>query len=233
MNKITTKEMEHLLYENLWQQGRYICFEVKMPNENGRYMQNDERVDALSYETKGIWRFFELKLTKSDFHSDAKITFYGHYNYYVMPKELYEQVADEIPDWVGVYVVWQGKYRNNIELAKRPKKRELGVDHTMLMFSLMQALSRENQKYRKILKSHDRGQSVQVRNTKYEPVLKESDKLKSDQSLIRKFDDFDFCGKCSHRTRVIFEEDSKECQKCYRNSYELHDAFELDTQLYE
>lgn len=48
---------------------------------------------------------FELKLTKSDFHSDAKITFYGHYNYYVMSKELYEQVADEIPDWVGVYVV--------------------------------------------------------------------------------------------------------------------------------
>lgn len=151
--KLTTKEIEHLIYKYLWKQGTYLCFEVMMPDARGRYMFNNERVDLLSYDTQGNWRFYELKLTKSDFHSSSKVTFLGHYNYYVMPKSLYNEVKEEIPPHVGVYCVYTRG--NDIHYIggceKRAKKQELQVDHDLLMFSFMQALSRENQKYRKIL----------------------------------------------------------------------------------
>ena len=48
--KLTTKEMEHLIYRYLWKQGTYLCFEVMMPDARGRYMYNNERVDLLYYE---------------------------------------------------------------------------------------------------------------------------------------------------------------------------------------
>jgi hypothetical protein len=123
-----------------------------MPDSRGGYFYNNERVDLLSYETKGYWRFYELKLTKSDFHSTSKVTFLGHYNYYVMPIDLYNEVADEIPEHVGVYCVYtRGNYHYIGGCKKRAKKQELQIEHDLLMFSFMQALSRENQKYRKIL----------------------------------------------------------------------------------
>lgn len=150
--KLTTKDMEHLIYNYLWKQGTYLCFEVMMPDTGDRYMYNKERVDLLSYETKGYWRFYELKLTKSDFHSSNKVTFLGHYNYYVMPVELYQKVRDEIPSHVGVYCVYtRGDYYYINGCEKRARKQELQVDHDSLMFAFMQSLSRENQKYRKIL----------------------------------------------------------------------------------
>lgn len=178
MDKLNTRIMEHLLYKYLWQQGRYICFEVKMPNENGRYMQNDERVDCLSYETSGIWRFFELKLSVSDFHSQNKTTFFGNYNYFVMPDSVYEKVADEIPKEIGVYIVRKYKHTNNfgddfyINLVRKAKKQELQVREDLLMFSLMQSLSRENQKYRRILKSVDMDQPVLIRNERFVKSIK-------------------------------------------------------------
>lgn len=158
MRKLTTKEMEHLIYKKIWKQGQYACFEVKMPDERGTYFYNNERVDLLAFEihggfspNKGIWRMYELKLTVSDFHSDNKITFLGHYNYYVMPYSVYQKVQDEIPDWVGVYCIHEGRFGYYCEAERKPKKQELKVDHLSLMFSLMQSLSRENQKYRREL----------------------------------------------------------------------------------
>jgi hypothetical protein len=98
-----------------------------------------ERVDLLSYDTKGIWRCYEIKVSKADFRSKAKKTFIGNFNYYVMPKELYEEVKEEIPNHIGVYC------GNN--LVKRPKKQELAVDEQVLKDSMIRSLSRENEKF--------------------------------------------------------------------------------------
>lgn len=54
-----------------------------------------------------------------------------------MPKELYEQVKDEIPKHIGVYV--------GESLEHRPKKQELGVDEQILKNSLIRSLAREFQ----------------------------------------------------------------------------------------
>ena len=63
-----------------------------------------ERVDYMSMDTKEIFRCYELKISKSDFYSKAAHTFLGHYNYYVMPYEVFIQVVDDIPEHVGVYI---------------------------------------------------------------------------------------------------------------------------------
>lgn len=131
--------------------GTYLCFEVMMPSTYRGVVQN-ERVDLLTYDTKDIWRFYELKVSKSDFYSKCKNTFLGHYNYYVMPIEIYEQVKQDIPDYVGCYVAYEGN-SYSCYCVKKPKKQELKVDKDKLMFSFMQALSREYAKYRKLLRS--------------------------------------------------------------------------------
>lgn len=68
-----------------------------------------ERVDYITYDTKGIWRCYEIKVSKSDFHSKAKKTFVGHYNYFVLTRELYDEVKEEIPNHIGAYV-WGGAW---------------------------------------------------------------------------------------------------------------------------
>lgn len=98
-----------------------------------------ERVDYITYDTKEIWRCYEIKVSKSDFHSKAKKTFIGHYNYYVMPKELYDQVKDEIPKHIGVY-------NENGGLIKNPKKQELKIDEQIIKNSLIRSLYRDTQK---------------------------------------------------------------------------------------
>jgi hypothetical protein len=124
-------------------QGTYLCFEVGMPSRviaAGR-----ERVDLLTYNTVGEWRFYELKISKSDFHSKNANTFLGHYNYYVMPLELYEQVKNEIPDGIGCYVAEEKE--NLARCIKKPKRQELKVPEDALMFSFMQALSRQHESF--------------------------------------------------------------------------------------
>ena len=112
--------------------GVFGCFEVTI----GWY--GKERIDYITYDTKGTWRCYEIKVSKSDFHSKAKHTFIGHYNYYVMTQDLYNQVKDEIPSYIGVYV------KNN--LIKRPKKQELKVDEQILKNSMIRSLCREVEK---------------------------------------------------------------------------------------
>lgn len=97
-----------------------------------------ERVDYITYDTKGIWRCYEIKTSKPDFYSKAKKTFVGHYNYFVLTKELYEQVKDDIPKHVGAYIGGSN--------VKRARKQELLVDEQVLKDSMIRSLAREFQK---------------------------------------------------------------------------------------
>lgn len=45
---------------------------------------------------------FEIKITKSDFKSKHGHNFVGNCNYYVIPKELYPDVADLVPEEIGI-----------------------------------------------------------------------------------------------------------------------------------
>jgi len=92
----------------------------------------------MTYDCKGVWRCYEVKVSKADFHSKAHNTFVGHFNYYVMTQELCEQVKDEIPAGIGVYC---GDW-----CVKRAKRRQLAIDEQILKNSLIRSLSREVEK---------------------------------------------------------------------------------------
>ncbi|MED1863343.1 hypothetical protein P4V41_07725 [Fictibacillus nanhaiensis] len=125
-----TTQLERQIYSATSKQGTFGCFEVTI----GWF--GNERVDYITYDTKGIWRCFEVKVSKSDFYSKAKKTFVGHFNYFVLPdKELYEQVKDDIPKHIGVYI---GNW-----CVKKPKKQELLVDEQVLKDSMIRSLARE------------------------------------------------------------------------------------------
>lgn len=83
-------------------------------------------------------------MSKSDFHSKAKKTFIGHYNYFVLTNELYGEVKDEIPNHIGIYV--------GGNLVKRSRKQELSIDEQILKDSMIRSLYRESEK---ILKSEE------------------------------------------------------------------------------
>lgn len=127
-----TIKLEKDIFKTTQKQGVFGCMEVTIG------WWGKERVDYITYDTKGIWRCFEIKVSKADFHSKAKKTFIGHYNYYVMPSKLYEQVKDEIPNHIGVYC--------GSSLVKRAKRQELGVDEQILKDSMIRSLYREYEK---------------------------------------------------------------------------------------
>ena len=153
VNNVTTRQLEISIYRTLAKMGTYLCFEVMMPGayENGfRAGRNYERVDLLTYDTTGTWRFYELKISKKDFYSKNAVTFKGHLNYYVMPGELYDQVKDDIPPGVGVYKAREHE-PHFCDCIKKAKRQALDVDEEKLKNAFMQALSREHGKYRRLL----------------------------------------------------------------------------------
>ena len=100
----------------------------------------------------------------SDFHSSAKKSFVGHFNYYVMTNELWKKVATEIPAEIGVYV---GNTENDREqyydfnddtethwkpltLVKKPKRQDLKIDKDIIMASMIRSLHRDAEKYNKL-----------------------------------------------------------------------------------
>ena len=58
---------------------------------------------------------FEIKVTKSDFHSKHGHNFVGNLNYYVMPYQLYKEVKDEIPEGIGCVTY---HYNNEEDVGK-------------------------------------------------------------------------------------------------------------------
>ena len=161
---MTTKDMEQAVYWFLAKTGTYLCFEVMIPVHlpaishydrfgNSYMYKRDtrERVDLLTYEKRGgIWRFYELKLTVSDFRSKCKKSFYGNYNYFVMPEDVYEKVKEEIPEHIGVICCVEQSYSSILKgvtcrCVKKPKKQELGVNEEELKFNFMQSLSLKQQ----------------------------------------------------------------------------------------
>ncbi|EOD6236048.1 hypothetical protein ACJZRK_001981 [Staphylococcus pseudintermedius] len=144
MKSDNTLAAERYLY-NLLLKGKlnvYGCHEVTIgiePLKKGR-----EIVDFLTYDSKNVFRAYEIKVTKEDLKSNAKLSFVGHYNYLVLTEELYEEVKDTnlIPFNVGLVVVGKG-------VIKKSGRKTLNMsDNIKLLESLMRSLNRENKKNR-------------------------------------------------------------------------------------
>ncbi|EGQ3740955.1 hypothetical protein GMI01_03390 [Staphylococcus pseudintermedius] len=142
MKSNKTIAAERYLY-NLLLKGKlnvYGCHEVTIgiePLKKGR-----EIVDFLTYDSKNVFRAYEIKVTKEDLKSNAKLSFVGHYNYFVLPRQLYEEVkgTDLLPFNVGIVIIGEG-------LIKKSGRKTLSMsDNIKLLESLMRSLNRENKK---------------------------------------------------------------------------------------
>lgn len=160
---MTTKDIENILYKQLWKKGWYGVYECAIPKCLCRKTRR-ERVDMLTYETTGIYRAYEIKISKQDLHSDNALSWIGHYNYLVCTESLVEDAKKMLPDDIGILVACEQKNKKWIRLEKRPKKRELLCSHEDMLFALMQALSREYKKYRKLKEKEDNNNSSNKRS---------------------------------------------------------------------
>ena len=112
-----------------------------------RDRQGHERVDFLSYDArKDIFKCYEIKVSMNDFNSDAKLSWYGNYNYLVMPKGLYEEKepswwANEVESYVGIIIIGNDCKKT----VKKPKYVEISTEQKdMLKNSLIRSLFYQN-----------------------------------------------------------------------------------------
>lgn len=153
-----TLDLEQTLYAYWEALGATAVEEVTMPDDQGI-------VDTLVRETAGeavTWRCFELKVTKADFHSNAKLSFIGNYNYFVLPASLYPKVAAEIPAGIGVFTYRKFNAQavaasalvpetpGQLTIAKPAKYQALQVPEAALTTRFIASLNREVQKAKRV-----------------------------------------------------------------------------------
>lgn len=123
-------------------------FSPKYTQVEGKHIRT-EIVDILELNSQKGWVCYEIKISKSDFNSNAIKSFVGNYNYYLMPENLYEQLENEISKEIGVYT-YNGRI---LTLTKKAKKQKLvdGIDE-QLNYGMIRALDRERVKQREKIK---------------------------------------------------------------------------------
>lgn len=100
----------------------------------------------MTMDSKGVIKCYELKVTLQDLKSSAKKSWYGHYNYLVVSRELYSQVSDwndYIPKHIGIIV---GEF---LESKRKAQKCEVSTEtEIMLKESMIRSMFWKMEKYK-------------------------------------------------------------------------------------
>lgn len=100
----------------------------------------------MTMDSKGIIKCYELKVTLQDLKSNAKKSWYGHYNYLVVSRELYNKVSnwDEyIPKHIGIIV------GECLESRRKAQRCEVSAEtEIMLKESMIRSMFWKMQKYK-------------------------------------------------------------------------------------
>lgn len=145
MKTSLTTQMEETLYYFLRENGFIAIEEVTTPDEQGIVDTLGCRLDN---KQQFEWRCYELKISKADFRSSAKLSFIGHYNYFVLPEQLYISVKEEIPSHIGV-LVYHPYMNEDLPLSgffiteKKPQRQLLQVNEDELLYHLISSQARE------------------------------------------------------------------------------------------
>ena len=143
-----TKHAEHCLWRHTNKMGVFGCFEVTI----GWF--GKEIVDYITYDTNVEIRCYEIKVSKSDFLSKANKTFIGHFNYFIMPRELYQQLIDEnnssLNSWlfsgIGIYVFDERCLM--LECVRKAKRKVVTHGQTSeVLESMLRSTNREMKKF--------------------------------------------------------------------------------------
>lgn len=116
-----TKKLEDLLKVKFSPRNDFYVFECTI----GWY--GNEIVDCIKYNCQREITCYEIKQSKQDFHSKNHLTFIGNKNYFVMPYSLYQEVKEEIPTGIGVYVAI-----DRLEQKQEDEVNDFGIKHTKI-----------------------------------------------------------------------------------------------------
>lgn len=146
-----TLELEKLLFRfEGGKLGKFACFEVTFGKRDPWQKGTSERVDFVTYENQeNTFRCYEIKVSKSDFMSNAKKTFSGDFNYFVMPRELWNKLNAENNELLrsylfsGVGVIIPTVRQDRLEVVRKPKRKNVALHEKFhMMESMMKSMSR-------------------------------------------------------------------------------------------
>lgn len=98
------------------------------------YMKFKPANNTISGIEKGDFYCYEIKSSVEDFHSKNGHNFLGDYNYYVMPKDVFEKVKSEIPWGVGVFVPDGLHDLRSVKKARRQNRERPVAEMLLMMF---------------------------------------------------------------------------------------------------
>lgn len=163
MKTTTTKHIEYLLFQHTNKLGTYGCREVKIGGVKTRQFVADKKefVDYMTITSDGKITCYEIKSSLADTKSNARLSFYGHKNYFVMPIELYNDIRNE--SWflrklenntIGVISV--NKF-DELKVVKKCKNKNLSIGtQTILLESFAKSTARDVAKLYQLEKSSER-----------------------------------------------------------------------------
>ena len=128
-----TLAIEKELYKKAYERGDFACHEVMLG------WKGHEVVDFITYSYNRCVKCYEIKVSLSDFNSKAKLSFVGHYNYFVMTKEVWEKTKDKIDKDIGVFVLGT----RGLISVKKSKKRDLKISIEVILSSMVRSMQRE------------------------------------------------------------------------------------------
>ena len=158
-----TNHIEYLIFKHTNKLGTYGCREVKIGGvKTKRFItDNQEFVDYMTITSDGEITCYEIKSSLEDIKSNARLSFYGHKNYFVMPKGVYEKICNE--SWflrklenqtIGVISV---NDFDKLKIIKKCKRKKLSIGtQTILLESFAKSTARDAAKLYQLEKSNER-----------------------------------------------------------------------------
>lgn len=146
-----TLELENILHHMCQKKRLYGCEEVTIGFHNNGH--GNEIVDFCTMNSKGELRCYEIKVTLADLKSNAKKSWYAHYNYLFVTLDLYNKIYEDldtyIPKHVGVAVPNSASWSSGIEIVRNAKKQEISEEQaTMLKESMVRSMYYKMNKYK-------------------------------------------------------------------------------------
>ena len=149
-----TKKIKLALYKHTKAhlQGVYGAFEVVMGQNTMGY--GNEHVDFLTMNSDNEFRCYEIKVSKEDLHSNAQLSFYGDFNYVVIPDEnLVPGLLQEAIHFVstvygsktGILVYHEAAFngRPYFTMPWKPKRQKIRIEQRIAnMHNMVRSSSR-------------------------------------------------------------------------------------------
>lgn len=134
-------------------QGVYGVFECVMGANTMGY--GNEYVDFLTMDSDNIFRCYEIKVSKEDLHSKAQLSFYGDYNYLVVPEELFGEalrfVRERYLRKTGILVYHVSGMRGvkpHFDCPWKPERQKLRIEQRIAnMYNMIRSGSRYTTKW--------------------------------------------------------------------------------------